>query len=237
MKKVMTFTSVVWLLWFATVQPCRVFAAESAVGHYSPGAMSSFIDTVPPGFAAINFFNYYNGSAGGDTRLPLGGIVASDLDVTSYADVFGLAYGTPFGILDGKFAAAVLIPYVWVDVKAQVDLQNRLFPRLGRTVSRHDTADGIGDITLIPFWLAWNKGDFKWDVRFDIYAPTGEYTEGRLANVGLNYWTFEPVVSFNYLSSKIGLEISAYAGLNFNTTNDATDYQSGDVFHLDLTVA
>ncbi|MDX9974816.1 MAG: transporter, partial [FCB group bacterium] len=73
--------------------------------------------------------------------------------------------------------------------------------------------------------------------RFGIYAPTGDFTKGKLANVGLNYWTFEPSVSFSYLSSKIGLEISAFTGMSFNTKNDATDYQSGDVFHLDLTVA
>ncbi|GKT07819.1 hypothetical protein DSTSK_11240 [Desulforhabdus sp. TSK] len=117
--------------------------------------MASFIDTAPPGLVAINFFNHYNGSAGGDRQLPFGGMVAANLDMTFYADVFGLAYGTPLGILDGKFAAAVLVPYVWVDVKAQVDLQSRLFPRLGRTITRQDAADGIGDITLVPFWLAW----------------------------------------------------------------------------------
>lgn len=225
------------LLCTALAGPYRVFASESGVGHYSPGAMASFIDAAPPGLAALNFFNYYSGSAGGDKRLPFGGIVAANLDVTTYADVFGLAYKSPFGILDGKFAAAVLVPYVWVDVKAQVDLNSRLFPRIGRTVARQDTADGVGDITLIPFWLAWNKGDFKWDVRLDIYAPTGDYTQGKLANVGLNYWTFEPVVSFSYLSSKIGLEISAFAGMDFNTKNGDTDYQSGNIFHLDLTVA
>jgi len=236
-RRAMVVIFMTWVLLVPLAQPRSVFATEGGVGHYSPGAMASFVDIAPPGLAVINFFNHYNGGAGGSSRLPFGGIVAADLDMTSYANVFGLAYRTPFGILDGKFVAAVLVPYVWVDVKARVDLRRRLFPRIGRTVTREDTADGIGDMTLIPFWLAWNKGDFKWDVRFDIYAPTGEYTEGRLANVGLNYWTFEPVVSFSYLSSKIGLEISAYAGLDFNTKNDATDYRSGDVFHLDLTVA
>ncbi len=237
MKKAIIFIILAWMHCAVLAPPCTVFAAESGVGHYSPGAMASFIDAAPPGFALLNVFNYYNGSAGADRRILFGGIAAADLEVTTYADVFGVAYKSPFGILDGKFTAAVLVPYVWAEVKASVDLQSRLFPRRGRTVKRSDTADGIGDMTLVPFWLAWNKGDFKWDVRLDIYAPTGDYTKGKLANVGLNYWTFEPVVSFSWLSSKIGLEISAYAGLDFNTENDATNYQSGDVFHFDLTVA
>lgn len=236
MKKTMIFIGLLGFLLSATLPPFEVFAAEYGMGHYSPGGMASFIDTAPPGFTVFNFFNYYNGSAGGNKQLPFGGLVAANLDVTTYADVIGLAYKTPFGILDGKFNVAVLVPYIWVDVKAEVDVNTQL-PRPGRSIRKRDKAEGIGDITLIPFWLAWNKGDFKWDARLDIYAPTGDFTRGQLANVGLNYWTFEPVVSFSYLSSKIGLEVSAVAGLDFNTQNHATDYQSGDVFHVDLTVA
>jgi len=108
---------------------------------------------------------------------------------------------------------------------------------LGRTFSRSDSANGIGDMTLMPFWLQWTCGDFKWGVLLDVYAPTGAYNTGRLVNVGLNYWTFEPIVSFSWISQKIGLEFSTFAGLDFNTENDATNYQSGDVFHIDATVA
>lgn len=217
--------------------PCNVFAAENGVGHYSPGAMASFIDAAPPGFATLNSFNFYDGSAGANRLLPLDGFAAANLQVTSYADLFALAYKTPYGILDGKLAGAILVPYVWVDVRGQIELNGGGSGRLDRGVTRSDSANGIGDTILIPFWLAWNRGDFKWDVRFDVYAPTGEYNKSALANVGMNYWTFEPVASFSWISSKIGLEVSAYAGLDFNTTNDATDYLSGNVFHLDVTVA
>jgi hypothetical protein len=55
--------------------------------------------------------------------------------------------------------------------------------------------------------------------------------------VGKNYWTFEPVVSLSYLSSKIGLELTAFAAMDFNTKNNDTDYQSGTQFHVDFTAA
>jgi len=93
------------------------------------------------------------------------------------------------------------------------------------------------DRILLPFMLGWVRGDLKYDMRLFVYTPTGEYDQDDLANVGKNYWTFEPVVSLSYISSKIGLEVSAFAGVDFNTKNDATDYQTGDQFHLDLTVA
>jgi hypothetical protein len=125
---------------------------------------------------------------------------------------------------------------MWMSVTGTISGSS---PVLGvsRSFTRTDTANGISDMILIPFWLGWNKGDFKWATQLNIYAPTGEYNAGQLANVGLNYWTFEPLVSFSYLSKKIGLEFSTTAGVDFNTNNDATDYQSGKVFHIDATLA
>jgi hypothetical protein len=208
----------------------RVHAAESGMGHYVPGAMASFIDGAPTGFVVGNIFNYYNGSVGAGRALPIGINLAASLDVTTYADVLVLAYGSSFGVLGGKFNVAEMLPYIWADVKGELSGPNR-------TLTRSDHAEGLGDITLFPFWLGWTKDDFKWDVRLAVYAPTGAYDEKDLANVGLNYWTFEPIVSFSYISKKTGLEVSAFAGLDFNTENDAVDYQSGDVLHLDVTLA
>jgi hypothetical protein len=205
-------------------------ASEKGIGHYSPGMFASFIDESPTGLVVENIFSYYSGSAGGDRTIPIGINLAANVDVSTYADVFVIAYGTPWGILDGKFSFAASIPYVWADVTAGLSGSRKNF-------TKRDRADGLGDMTLVPFWLSWNKGEFKWDVRLGIFAPTGEYDKKDLANVGLNYWTFEPTVSFHYLSKKIGLEVTAFAGMDFNTRNEDLDYQSGDVFHIDLTVA
>ncbi len=127
-----------------------------------------------------------NGSAGADKKFPEGGLVAANIKATSYAEMLGAVYTSPYGILDGKFAAGVIIPYLWVDVRGSVT------GPLGKTLTRSDFANGIGDIILVPFWLNWTCGDFKWAVQLDVYAPTGAYNTGQLANVGLNYWTFEP---------------------------------------------
>jgi len=74
-------------------------------------------------------------------------------------------------------------------------------------------------------------------VRLGIYAPAGDYDVGELANVGKNYWTFEPAISLSYVSSKIGLELTGFAGMDFNTKNAETHYETGTQFHLDLTAA
>lgn len=232
MKKLFAFVIVVLAFVVFLVQPCSVYAAESGIGHYIPGVLADFGDTAPPsGLALLSWYNYYNGSVGAGVQIPEGGLIAANLRATSNAELLGAIYTSQYGILDGKFAVGVIVPYIWANVTGTIT------DSLGRTFTRTDFANGIGDTTLIPFWLHWTCGDFKWDVQLDIYAPTGAYHTGQLANVGLNYWTFEPMVSFSYISKKIGLEFTTFAGLDFNTNNDATDYQSGDVFHIDATVA
>ncbi len=206
-------------------------AEEGGGGHYAPGGMASFIDTLPakPGLAVANYFMYYDASAGGS--LPFGGLLTFNTHAQAYADTLLAFYKTDWKLLGGNIAPAVAIPYVWLEVDGSVT------GPLGNTIRMRDTADGIGDITLYPFILGWARGDFRYDLRLGIYAPTGDYDKFRLANVGKNYWTFEPAVSVCWFSSKIGLEATAFAGLDFSTKNDDTDYQSGDVFHLDATIA
>ena len=207
-------------------------AEEGGTGHYMPGAAASFIDAFPgrTGLAAVPTFLNYQGDASANREIPVIGGVALNLDATVYAANLPLIYQTPLGFLGGHYAAGAVIPYVWVETTGRLTIGNQ-------TGQRRDTADGIGDIALLPFMLGWTNGDLKYDMRLFVYAPTGEYDEDDLANVGKNYWTFEPMVTLSYISSKIGLEVSAFAGVDFNTRNDATDYQTGDQFHIDVTVA
>jgi hypothetical protein len=215
--------------------PLSVHAEEGGSGHYAPGAAASFIDTLPgrPGLAIANFFNFYEGSASASKRLPFGGLIAGSLDATAYSDLIVALYQTPLNLLGGNYALGVAIPFVWLKTKGEVT------GPLGNTFTSRDSASGIGDILFYPFMLGWTglSGDLKSDFRFGIYAPTGDYDKGKLANVGKNYWTFEPAVMLSYISSKMGLELSAFTGMDFNTENHKTDYQTGTQFHLDVTVA
>jgi len=87
--------------------------------------------------------------------------------------------------------------------------------------------------------LSWSalSNDLHVDFFGGIYAPTGEFQKNRLANQGLGYWTFEPGVLVSYLGQKNGFEFSTYIGYDFNTENTTTDYHSGQVFHIDATMA
>jgi hypothetical protein len=220
------------LILATSVAPVAMHAEEAGSGHYLPGATASFIDALPgrEAFAYVNAFTYYNGSAGASRQFDLGGQVVANVSGTVFADTSILLYETPWKLLGGQYAAAAAIPYMWMEVEGNVQLG----PKTG---NRRDTANGIGDIEVLPFMLGWTNGDVKLGTTFGVYAPTGEYDKDQLANIGKNYWTFEPGVNLSWLSSKIGTELSLFAGYDLSTKNDQTDYQSGDVLHLDATVA
>jgi hypothetical protein len=232
--KVAKSMTLVGLLALTILVSLPTHAEEGGSGHYMPGGTASFIDALigRPGLGVINSFTFYDASAGVTRQLPFAGLVTTNMKATVYADTVAAVYQTPLRLLGGYYAIGVAIPYAWVKVKGSVTTG-------GSTREVRDTANGIGDITLYPFMLGWTglNGDLKYDARLGVYAPTGDYKKGRLANVGKNYWTFEPAASFSYISSKIGLELSAYAGMDFNTENNKTDYRTGTQFHLDFTVA
>ena len=70
MKKLFVFVIVVFAFGVFLVQPSSVYAAESGIGHYVPGALADFGDMAPPsGLALMNWYNYYNGSAGASTQF------------------------------------------------------------------------------------------------------------------------------------------------------------------------
>lgn len=216
-------------------------AEETGSAHYLPGSMASFMDAFPGkpgGLAVLNFFTYYDASTPMSLQLPLGGFLTAEASATVYADTVLAIYQTPWEVLGGGYAFGLAMPYVWMEVEAQAQ---RIGPGgiPGPVLGTRDTASGLGDITIYPLMLGWTDlaPDFKLDFRFGIYAPTGDYDSGQLANIGKNYWTFEPGVMASWLSSKTGTEVSLYTGVDFNTENNDTDYTSGTSLHFDLTVA
>ena len=210
-------------------------AAEGGATHYAPGTFASFVDALPgePGFAAFSYFTYYNGDASGGREIPIAGQITANIDATYYYESLGGFWVTPLKILGANYGIGASIPFVWADVDAEVTI-----PSAG-SLKRSDSVSGLGDIEFWPLTLGWRAlgNDLHVDALFGIYAPSGKFEKGRLANEGLGYWTFEPGVLITYLGQKNGLEFTTYIGADFNTQNTETDYTSGDVFHIDATMA
>jgi hypothetical protein len=84
--------------------------------------------------------------------------------------------------------------------------------------------------------MAWKRDSWQYSAFLSVYAPTGEFETGRLANPGRNYWTFDPTFQVSYNNEKTGFNAAIFTGVTLNTENNATDYQSGAAFHVDASV-
>lgn len=206
-------------------------AEEGGSGHYLPGSMSSFADAVPPTETFVARYNllYYDGSiAVNGPALPIAGLNAAGVDANSWANGLTLLWRPPGDFGDGlSYAMSATIPMVSMEVSATV----------GR-FQRSEDLDGLGDIVLMPLMFNYQfSEDFNASARLGIYAPTGDYEVGRLANTGKNFWTYEPTVGLMYFGKENGIEASLFNGISLNTENADTNYQSGAQYHIDGTLA
>ena len=215
-----------------------VSAEEGGSGHYMPGSMASFIDSVPPAPVFLMRLNVmsYKGSASANLTLPIAGTLSSNVDASIMGYGLTMVWRPDWAFIgEGwSYAMSTTIPLLTSEVSASA-----VSPlRPGRTISLKDTETGLGDIIVQPVMVSRIfSPDFKVNSRLTIYAPTGEFTVGKLANTGKNFWTFSPSVEFMYLGQKNGFEASVFTGVDLNTENPDTDYTSGTQFHVDGTLA
>ena len=202
-----------------------VNAEEGGTGHYLPGGMATLIDVLPTqtGWVVQPIYLGYNGGFNSAVSVPIGGAISVGLDATVDSLTLGGLYTFDQTVLGARYSVGVYAPYVWMDITGKVG-----------GFSRTDSVEGIGDITILPAMLAWKSGNWQIDALLPIYAPTGDYQVGRLANQGLNYWTIDPTIGAWHSNEKTGFNFGLHAGVTFNTTNKATDYRSGSVLHAEF---
>jgi hypothetical protein len=217
-----------------TLMSLTALAEEGGAGHYVPGSMASFMDSVPLKEAFITRYNllYYNGSVSANVPLSIAGLPTLGAAATSWAHGLTLVWRPPFE-LGGpwSYAMSATVPFVWMDVSANVTAGSN-------TVRRSSRVNGLGDIVLMPLMLNYNiNTNLNASLRAGIYVPTGDYQVGRLANTGKNFWTIEPTLAMIYFGVTNGREASVFLGADFNTENQATSYTSGTQLHVDGTLA
>jgi len=206
-------------------------AEEAGVGHHIPGGVATLIDLPPtqPGWVFETIYLNYQGDISAKRNLPVAGLVTGGLSASSDAISLGGLYTLENEILGAHYSIGAFASYVWMDIDANV-VSGPLTGYL------NDSNDGFGDILLLPAMMAWKLDCWQLNAIMSVYAPTGKYEAGRLANLGLNHWTFDPTFGAAYSNEKIGLNFAAYAGFAFSTENNATDYKNGSVFHLDTSI-
>ena len=213
------------------LMPPIAVCSEGGTGHYVPGAVATLIDLAPtqPGWVIEPIYLHYEGDADLSKQIPVAGFDVVGLQATSDVLLAGGFYTFDQLVLGAHYSVGAMLPYVWMTVEGEIGTvlgDNR----------RRDTVSGLGDLTLIPAMLAWKDGPWQYNAALTIYAPTGDYQVGRLANPGLNYWSVNPWVGVSYNNPTNGFNAALHGGLVFNTENPDTDYRSGVMTHLEGSV-
>jgi len=208
-------------------------AVEGGVGRPITGAqILPFAGYVPPEAGlALNLSSiYYDGTIGGSRPVPVAGILGVDLDArVSLTALTAVSVWTQ-NTNGWNFASGLSVPVIWVEATASVSA--------GETVrQQRDSEFGLWDLPFTPLVAGYNFDALSHvSLSLTIFAPTGSYEVGRLANPGLNVWTFTPTVAYTKFWPEAAIELSATSGAGFYTENDDTGYENGILWNLDLLV-
>jgi hypothetical protein len=201
-------------------------AAEGGAGRPSTGMQVQPLNGLLPleegGVLTLSSINY-SGDRSRTLDAPIVGQVVSGLD---YKFSYNLINSIFVWKSTEKYSlgTSVAIPVQYTKIGAHV-----------QQFEREDSNTKLGDVTFSPLMLNYHFNPIMHALfGVAIYAPTGSYDTNSLANAGQNTWTFVPNVAFTTLLPRLNAEITSNMAYEIYTKNDATDYDSGDMFRFDL---
>lgn len=212
MKKITLITSLI-----AALASAVASATENGSDSFALGAEGVMAGTLPPpGIYLMSYFQNYTASnfVGSDGKT-----LISEFDLDAKVLVPRLVWMTEQKMLGGQLGFYAAQPLV--------DLRLKM-------AGLHDHNSGLGDFIFAPI-VGWHNGDHHWAAALETVFPTGDYDPATLANLGKNYYTFRPIIAYNY-SDRAGWDISTKMAYSLNTKNDDTNYQSGDYVTADYSI-
>ncbi len=193
---------------------------------------TNFQDAIAfPGWLVEELVTYYHANQFRDYE---GRDRAGSNQLTAVSAVTHVAWISTFKILDGWYGAEILVPV------GQLDFKTEFGPK--------DRDDGLGDISVSPFFLQWPQYSLfgmpffqRLDLLFKL--PTGDYSRHSAVNTGSNVYSFNPYYAFTLVPAS-RLELSSRIYYLWNSDNDAPFYrlrannsQPGQAVHANVAVS
>ena len=190
----------------AALSPNPARAAEFGTGPWVRGYTDIFGGILPPvpGFYFRTDAYHYNDSA---DRIIFNGFAQLGVEEDYTATIAAVTYVTPWKILGGTYAVAVVPSMVAMDVDVGIGIPQFTGPLGLRTFGPFnfrtgDTNLSPGDTAFAPLVLGWNAGNFHWNIGVFGFAPTGDYSTRQLANTSLNHWAVMSRLAATYYDPK-----------------------------------
>jgi len=169
-----------------------------------------------PSPVGLNFagiaYGYSTGGVVFDPSLPI-------TDVTAHVGGIAVAYGRTFDFFGRQALGTLVLPFAFGDMEGKVQEQARRITRTGQADMRGRlSVNLLGNPSQTPREFAQTEHDAVLvAMSLTLSAPTGQYYEDKLINIGTNRWAFKPEVGVAVPVNKFSFE--AYAGVIFFTAN------------------
>lgn len=192
----------------------------AALAASAVAGAASAQDLEPRAYSAspvgVNFvvlgYVYSTGGVVTDPSLPVS-------NVEAHINGFALGYGRTFGLFGRQALVTAALPYAWGSVAGDVGEERREVTRSGLTDMRAKlSVNLLGNPAVSPAEFAREHRDrVLLGASFTISAPTGQYDETKLINLGTNRWAFKPELGVSVPWKNFDFDV--YAGVVFFTEN------------------
>jgi hypothetical protein len=203
-----------FLLWsYVTLTVFPAVSEAQYKGDHIPGFIGLESGTqAPPGFYVGNVVWVYPTSTIKDNS---GHEVTLPGSLTSTADIILLNLVTNYKLLGGTIGASVGIPFI----------KNRI------QLNSLDVSTGFAFTDMFAgASLGWSLKRADITAGYNLYIPTGSFSQGATDNTGLGMWGNEFTIgSTVYLDQKKTWNIAATFALEFNTDKSGTNIRVGDL--------
>jgi hypothetical protein len=204
------------------------FATEGGDLATKPGAfIGSSAGVPPPGIYSFEQVFTYNPTIIGPGSASAAASGARPTGVQFNVATQGFLFVPGWTFLGATYDAVIVQPFV--DANA------------GMPLGAGAQQGGAFNTYIVPVELSWKLGNSGFAVKtgVGIYLDDGTQTNKLSGGNGLGgpanpYWTYQPELILSYLAN--GWNISAALYEEFNTKNDVSHYQTGDIFHADFTL-
>jgi hypothetical protein len=138
---------------------------------------------IPTFIARINYLNY-DGDNSANRNISIAGQTAANVRAKSNAVGLTLFWAPQWGQINDHWNYAMSTTIPWLSMEVSADVTEDL-PVGPQQVRLKDKETGLGDIILMPVMFNYKASkDLNANFRLSVYAPSGSYKKGRLANTG-----------------------------------------------------
>lgn len=208
-------------------------AAENALGTYILGQSGPQAGMMPPvaGVFSTNLVYVYSAKGKPSLTIETGGNLASDVAADIVIGAPGLLWAPDAEVLGGRAGIYGILPIGGVGLDVSGTLTPPVGPPIGGGVSQSRVSVGDPQVGAL---IGWNSGSLHWNLGAVFNIPIGDYKYGRLDNLAFNHFSADFHGGLTWLDTATGFELSGRAGVTINAKNTATNYKTGEEFHLEF---